>query len=133
MQIAADDDQLISSAAVRSEIRALTLNNLACLHEHGGSLDQAADSLYDALEEESQSTKGDPAGTHLNLCAVLSQLGEALRCVADEFRMGWVCAGKHQEALQHAQMGLQGLLKHPEQSRSSMIPIAYQVIAAVSE
>ena len=81
MQIAADDDQPIS-AAVRSEIRALTLNNLACLHERDGSLDQAAASLYDALEEESQSTEGDPAGTHLNLCAVLSQLGEAaaLRC-----------------------------------------------------
>ena len=88
MQIAADDDQPIS-AAVRSEIRALTLNNLACLHERDGSLDQAAESLYDALEEESQSTEGDPAGTHLNLCAVLSQLGEA--CAA--LRTSFECAG----------------------------------------
>ena len=64
--------------------RAVTYNNLACFARQQGRLHAALAYLQKALRiEESLALVETPADTHLNLCAVLSQLG------------------KHPEALQH--------------------------------
>lgn len=64
--------------------RAVTYNNLACFARQQGRLHAALAFLQKALRiEETLARVENPADTHLNLCAVLSQLG------------------KHPEALQH--------------------------------
>jgi tetratricopeptide (TPR) repeat protein len=64
--------------------RAVTYNNLACFARQQGRLHAALSFLQKALRiEEMLERVENPADTHLNLCAVLSQLG------------------KHPEALQH--------------------------------
>lgn len=69
--------------------RATTLNNLACYYRRLGKLHAAMTSLTRALAiEKKLHNVRNAADTHLNLCAVLSQLG------------------KHQEALNHAQSAL---------------------------
>lgn len=69
--------------------RATTLNNLACYYRRLGKLHAAMTSLTRALGiEKKLNNVRNAADTHLNLCAVLSQLG------------------KHQEALGHAQSAL---------------------------
>ncbi len=58
----------------------MTLNNLACYYRKRGNLRTALQHLEKALKIEEclgggSSGNGNIAGTHLNLCAVLSQLG----------------------------------------------------------
>mmetsp|Transcript_2429 Transcript_2429/g.2814 ORF Transcript_2429/g.2814 Transcript_2429/m.2814 type:complete len:285 (+) Transcript_2429:104-958(+) len=70
--------------------RAVTCNNLACYYRRQGQFRTALQYLQRALKIES-SCPGrveNPADTHLNTCAVLSQLG------------------RHQNALEHAQSAL---------------------------
>lgn len=73
--------------------KATTLNNLACYYRRLGKLHTAMTCLKQALAIEKKTLKDTKhaADTHLNMCAVLSQLG------------------KHQEALQHAQAALVAL------------------------
>ncbi|EEY70354.1 uncharacterized protein PITG_05749 [Phytophthora infestans T30-4] len=69
--------------------RAVTLNNLACYYRRQGNLHKALTNLTEALKIESRlDNLPNKADTHLNMCAVLSQLG------------------KHQSALGHAQSAL---------------------------
>ncbi|ETP55210.1 hypothetical protein F442_00227 [Phytophthora nicotianae P10297] len=69
--------------------RAVTLNNLACYYRRQGNLHKALTYLTEALKIESRlDNLPNKADTHLNMCAVLSQLG------------------KHQSALGHAQSAL---------------------------
>ncbi|KAJ8544552.1 hypothetical protein ON010_g11715 [Phytophthora cinnamomi] len=69
--------------------RAVTLNNLACYYRRQGNLHKALTYLNEALKIESRlDNLPNKADTHLNMCAVLSQLG------------------KHQSALGHAQSAL---------------------------
>jgi len=69
--------------------RAVTFNNMACYYRRMGKLHVALTNLTKALKIESRLQKVDnPADTHLNMCAVLSQLG------------------RHQGALEHAQSSL---------------------------
>jgi len=69
--------------------RAVTYNNLACYYRRQGKLHAALSYLQKALRIESRLEKVDnPADTHLNMCAVLSQLG------------------RHAGALEHAQAAL---------------------------
>lgn len=69
--------------------RAITHNNWACLMRQQGKLRVALSHLKHALAIEERMTKANnPADTHLNLCAVLSQLH------------------RHPEALTHAQTAL---------------------------
>jgi hypothetical protein len=78
---------------VRLKLRAVTFNNLGCFYKRRGKLHAALQYLDKALKIELASEEVDnPAGTHLNLCATLSQLG------------------RHQPALEHAQCALE-LLK----------------------
>ena len=69
--------------------RAVTYNNFACYSRQQGRLHAALSFLQKALRIEERLAKVDnPADTHLNLCAVLSQLS------------------RHREALEHAQAAL---------------------------
>ncbi|KAG5181256.1 hypothetical protein JKP88DRAFT_157955 [Tribonema minus] len=70
--------------------KAVTLNNLACYYRRQGKLHAALQYLQRALKIEARlgSRVQTPADTHLNTCAVLSQLG------------------RHQGALDHAQSAL---------------------------
>jgi tetratricopeptide (TPR) repeat protein len=73
--------------------RAVTFNNFACFTRQQGRLHAALSYLQKALAIEQKLKHVDnPADTHLNLCAVLSQMG------------------RHEEALTHAQSAL-GLLQ----------------------
>ncbi|RLN47996.1 hypothetical protein BBJ28_00000379 [Nothophytophthora sp. Chile5] len=80
--------------------RAVTLNNLACYYRRQGNLHKALVYLTEALKIESRlDNLPNKADTHLNMCAVLSQLG------------------KHQSALGHAQSAL--IFLHEELQLSS--------------
>lgn len=71
--------------------RAVTYNNLACYYRRQGKLHAALSYLQKSLKIEAGLSSDDvenPADTHLNMCAVLSQLG------------------RHQSALEHAQSAL---------------------------
>lgn len=69
--------------------KATTLNNLACYYRRLGKLHAAMTCLKRALElEKKLHNVRNAADTHLNICAVLSQLG------------------KHQQALEQAQEAL---------------------------
>eukprot|EP00282_Hemiselmis_andersenii_P036807 CAMPEP_0169447732 /NCGR_PEP_ID=MMETSP1042-20121227/11671_1 /TAXON_ID=464988 /ORGANISM="Hemiselmis andersenii, Strain CCMP1180" /LENGTH=250 /DNA_ID=CAMNT_0009559297 /DNA_START=258 /DNA_END=1007 /DNA_ORIENTATION=+ len=67
-------------------VTAVTYNNLACYYRRKGKLRTALSFLEKALRIEKRAeVVVNPAGTRLNLCAVMSQLG------------------RHQEALEHSQ------------------------------
>ena len=71
--------------------RAVTYNNLACYYRRQGKLHAALSYLQKSLKIEAGLSRDEvenPADTHLNMCAVLSQLG------------------RHQTALEHAQSAL---------------------------
>jgi tetratricopeptide (TPR) repeat protein len=87
-------------------ISAVTYNNLACYYRRKGRLRIALQYLQRALRIETNSNAVvNPAGTRLNLCAVLSQLG------------------KHEEALQHAQASVI-LLQEELVAQSSSVDLA---------
>merc|ERR1719335_894678 len=81
----------------RLVLRAVTYNNMGCFYKSMSKLHTALQYLKKAqkIEERSNGKCQNPAGTHLNLCALLSQMG------------------KHQEASQHAQCALQILEAQP--------------------
>jgi len=97
----------------RMVLRAVTYNNMGCFYKSMSKLHTALQYLRKAekIEKRSMGKCQNPAGTHLNLCALLSQMG------------------KHQEALQHAQVAQQLLqdLPPPENASNSesMICVAY--------
>merc|ERR1712187_468336 len=98
----------------RLVLRAVTYNNMGCFYKSMGRLHTALQYLRKAqkIEERSNGRCQNPAGTHLNLCALLSQMG------------------KHQEALQHADRALKQLEAAPQQesnggSSESLICVAY--------
>lgn len=100
----------------RLVLRAVTYNNMGCFYKSMGKLHTALQYLRKAqkIEERSNGKCQNPAGTHLNLCALLSQMG------------------KHQEALQHAERALKLLEAAPpntegsgSNSGESLICVAY--------
>jgi len=84
-----EPDTFFVDTTLRLRLRAITLNNLGCLYKRRGKLASALQYLEKALKIE-MTTPGcdNPAGTHLNVCAVLS------------------LQGRHQYALEHAQLAL---------------------------
>lgn len=63
--------------------KAVTCNNLACYYRKQGKLRNALKYLQKALKIESKLEKiGNIADTHLNICAVLSQLGRHSRALS---------------------------------------------------
>jgi tetratricopeptide (TPR) repeat protein len=106
----------------RLVLRAVTYNNMGCFYKSMSKLHTALQYLRKAqkIEERSMGKCQNPAGTHLNLCALLSQMG------------------KHQEALHHAQLALnmieaQGPQQGGESNGESMICVAYFNIGAEYE
>lgn len=86
--------------------KATTLNNLACYYRRLGKLHAAMTCLKRALElEKKLQNVRNTADTHLNICAVLSQLG------------------KHQQALEQAQEALIILQEEFFQSKQTMAAI----------
>ena len=72
------------------KLKAMTLNNLGCLYKRMDKYSKALEYLNEALELERQ-LSNDPmstAATHLNICAIRSNLGH------------------HEAALAHAQRAL---------------------------
>merc|ERR1719253_851121 len=97
----------------RLVLRAVTYNNMGCFYKSMSKLHTALQYLRKAqkIEERSMGKCQNPAGTHLNLCALLSQMG------------------KHQEALQHSSLALQLLEASPPpehgSNSESMVCVAY--------
>ena len=80
----------IKDNKIRLKLRAVTCYNFGCFYKRRGKLHAALQYLAKALKIELTSEEVDnPAGTHLNLCATLSQLG------------------RHGPALEHAQCALE--------------------------
>ncbi|EKX41349.1 hypothetical protein GUITHDRAFT_158222 [Guillardia theta CCMP2712] len=110
----------------RLKLRAVTFNNLGCFYKRRGKLHAALQYLDKALKIELSSEEVDnPAGTHLNLCATLSQLG------------------RHAPALEHAQCALELLKQSVARKKSkggkaameeaSILAIAYHNLAVEQE
>merc|ERR1711972_235479 len=97
----------------RLVLRAVTYNNMGCFYKSMSKLHTALQYLKKAqtIEDRSNGRCQNPAGTHLNLCALLSQMG------------------KHTEALTHAQRALSLLEANPPSdgggSSESLICVAY--------
>eukprot|EP00933_Yihiella_yeosuensis_P065076 TRINITY_DN68703_c0_g1_i1.p1 TRINITY_DN68703_c0_g1~~TRINITY_DN68703_c0_g1_i1.p1 ORF type:complete len:267 (-),score=67.15 TRINITY_DN68703_c0_g1_i1:95-895(-) len=85
-----DPANLHMNAESRLVLRAVTYNNMGCFYKSFGKLHTALQFLKKAekIEAKSGGKCQNPAGTHLNLCALLSQMG------------------KHQEALGHAETSI---------------------------
>jgi tetratricopeptide (TPR) repeat protein len=80
----------IHDKKIRMKLRAVTFNNFGCFYKRRGKLHAALQYLARALKIELASQDVDnPAGTHLNLCATLSQLN------------------RHGPALEHADCALE--------------------------
>merc|ERR1719262_1863086 len=92
-----DPANLHMTTETRLVLRAVTYNNLGCFYKSMCKLHTALQYLRKAqkIEEKSRGKCQNPAGTHLNLCALLSQMG------------------KHQEALQHAERARKLLEANP--------------------
>merc|ERR1739845_34 len=105
----------------RLVLRAVTYNNMGCFYKSMSKLHTALQYLRKAqkIEERSDGKCQNPAGTHLNLCALLSQMGE------------------HQEALQHAERALKFLEANPpcesKSNSESLICVAYFNLGAEYE
>lgn len=96
----------------RLVLRAVTYNNMGCFYKSLNKLHTALQYLKKAqsIEERSRGRCQNPAGTQLNMCALLSQMG------------------KHTEALGHAQKALQLLQAQDPTSGNqgeSLICVAY--------
>lgn len=108
-----DPANLHMNSESRLVLRAVTYNNMGCFYKSMSKLHTALQYLRKAqkIEERSMGKCQNPAGTHLNLCALLSQMG------------------KHQEALGHAQKAVQMLEGSPSpetgSNSESMMCVAY--------
>lgn len=100
----------------RLRLRAIIFNNLGCFYKRRNKLHASLQYLEKALNLELQcSIVENPAGTHFNMCATLSQLG------------------RHPQALQHAMCAVEILANTTEAARSGglssddncMLAIAY--------
>lgn len=71
----------VGGESLRLRLRGIVFNNMGCLFKRVGQTQTALTYLEKALQiEVSTENVDNPASTHLNLCAVLSQLGRyALR------------------------------------------------------
>lgn len=75
-EVLSGSSALFTDRAMRHRLRALTFNNFGCVHMHFGNLHTALKYLGKAqkMEAAEPGLAENPAGTHLNMCAILSQL-----------------------------------------------------------
>jgi len=71
-------DPEVMSPTLQQQIAALTLNNLGCMYKKNGRNKVALNYMVAALEKEEscQACSSQVAGTQLNICAILSQMGD---------------------------------------------------------
>jgi tetratricopeptide (TPR) repeat protein len=120
-----DPANLHMNSDSRLVLRAVTYNNMGCFYKSMSKLHTALQYLRKAQKIEERSSKcQNPAGTHLNLCALLSQMG------------------KHQDALGHAKRALELLDPKSMEARpshesssngESMVCVAYFNMGAEHE
>jgi len=90
-----EHDTFFEDTDTRLRLRAITHNNFGCMHKRRGRLSTALKHLEKAVRIEMSTPSPDnPAGTHLNMCAVLS------------------LANRHERALHHANTALELILQH---------------------
>eukprot|EP00746_Dinoflagellata_sp_MGD_P161613 gnl/MRDRNA2_/MRDRNA2_88826_c0_seq1.p1 gnl/MRDRNA2_/MRDRNA2_88826_c0~~gnl/MRDRNA2_/MRDRNA2_88826_c0_seq1.p1 ORF type:complete len:940 (-),score=174.57 gnl/MRDRNA2_/MRDRNA2_88826_c0_seq1:7-2826(-) len=96
-----------------TSLLAVTCNNLGCYYKKVGKLHAALSYLRQALKVEVSLQTDDVtvAGTHLNICAILSKLE------------------KHDKAVQHALCSLELISNRIAQSESSVLSDDYSVLA----
>ena len=124
----AEGSGLIQEEEARRRLRAVTYNNLGCFFRKRGKLHAALQVLDKALRLELLSEQVDtPAVTHLNMSAVLSQLG------------------KHRAAMQHAECavallhevgdprGVSGLVQALEKRPPMLLSVAFHSVATQAE
>jgi tetratricopeptide (TPR) repeat protein len=115
----------------RMKLNAITYNNMSCVYKRRGLLKCALQYAEKALDLETKSKKADnPACTHLNLCAILSQLD------------------RHRHALEHCQCALAllkgegrgyagtatpGFMDEDEAAESSILAVCYHNMAVEHE
>lgn len=84
-----ESNEFIANETLRLRLRAATFNNYGCFFRRKGKLLHALQYLEKAVVMEQVANEADnPAATHLNLCAILSELG------------------RHKDALFHAECAL---------------------------
>jgi tetratricopeptide (TPR) repeat protein len=102
-----------------AKLSAITLNNLGCYHKRQGKPKKALGYLQRALELERESNQDltNIAGTHLNMCAIQSELG------------------RHEDALVNAAQALNILSKEydPSPNAISTLIIAYHNLGVENE
>lgn len=82
----------------RLNLRSVTMNNFGCFYKSIGKLHTAVQYMEKALKIESTTPECEnPAGTHLNVCAILSELGRH-RAAADHAKCA-IQLLKYQKAL----------------------------------
>lgn len=113
----------------RMKLNAITYNNMSCVYKRRGLLKCALQYAEKALDLETKSKKADnPACTHLNLCAILSQLD------------------RHRHALEHCQCALAllkgesyagaatpGFMDEDQEAESSILAVCYHNMAVEHE
>lgn len=102
--------QGLPPSQTQAKLRSITLNNLGCFYKRASQPLQALEYLQAALDLAAGSDRTNLAGTHLNICAIKSQLGN------------------HQQALQHALEALRLLgscLQTPSPNQVTTLVIAH--------
>ena len=81
-----DADKLLKSidSNGNTKVQAITLNNFGCFYKRSGNPSLALNFLRKALEVESKPPIdiNNLAGTHLNICAILSQIGDHYKALS---------------------------------------------------
>ncbi|EKX33236.1 hypothetical protein GUITHDRAFT_81640 [Guillardia theta CCMP2712] len=108
----AGEKSLLRNKEVKSRLLAVTYNNLGCFYRARGSLHSALKALDRALWIEMSCSEVDnPAATHLNIAAVLSQLS------------------KHRAALEHIDCALQLLERGDERFTWALSLLLFLLVA----
>lgn len=100
----------IPQSPLKSRLLLICYNNRACFHRKMGQLDRALSNLYKAVELERRVRCDVPniVNVHLNICGILSDLGE------------------HEKALRHALKAVCIIKKNYEEGYRAMLASAYE-------
>ncbi|ETV90724.1 hypothetical protein H310_14561 [Aphanomyces invadans] len=110
--------------SVRKRLRGITLNNFACYFKKHGKLHTAIQYLEKTLKIESSiANVENPAGTHLNICAILSQMGRHVR--AAEHARCAIELLKYERTKAMAEEGPGAGSNNRVKSENSVLAIAY--------
>lgn len=114
-----------------TQFKSVTLNNLGCFYRRTGKLRASLQYLEQALEMELKSENPTSvADTHLNLCAVLSQLNKheeglehvlmAIVLLQDEFVFAEMAARKHQNEMRNNDLQIDDRKNYEQNNKKGM-------------